>query len=195
MIEEKIIYLSNKLFHDSTIESNYHPIDRFFIIKKGYLNDIKKFNSLDFILYNLEKTPNTYSEQLLLCLPELWDDIGFNEIVLLMERFTSSFSFYAFIRFIYKYLELDILDIVLINSSINLKFKKDILNYFKNIISTFYKDEDDYLVFEENLLGVDIGKWNYIKQKLLLNERIKPFEMSQQEFYLKIVSLDKYYNP
>lgn len=193
-INQKLKDLSTELTVRARHEANYHPIDRFFIDEQGYFEKIIEYNALDFMLYNLEKMPNLYSEQLLLCIPELWDEINYDEIIKLLKSFTTSFSFYAFLRFTYKYLEIDILDLVFLNDDIEIKFKKDISDFFKRITATFYKDEDDYFEFEENLIGVDLQDWMYIKQRLLVDERIKPVELSQEEFYERICLFDSYYN-
>jgi hypothetical protein len=180
-----IKYLSDEMCRISSKESNYHPIDRYFI-DKHYINDILNSNYLDFIIYNLETTSNLYSEQLLLCLPEIWKDLTFEKIQFILESLTTSFSFYSFLRFTYKYVEVDFLDEVLLNNKITLQFKKDICSYFKNIVSTFYKDDDDYYDFNENLIGVKLEDWKDVKIKLLKDNRMKPVCLSIEELYLKL---------
>ncbi len=194
IVEQKLKELSIDLAQRSAKEADYHPIDKFFIEEKGYLPRIKEYNPIDFMRYNLETMPNLYSEHLLLCLPELWKSMTYDKLVYLLESFTKSFSFYAFLRFTYKYLEIDMIELVFLNQSINLKFKKDISEFFKNITATFYKDDDDYFEFEENLLGVELGDWTYIKQRLLTDERLKPVILSQKEFYERICLYNDFYN-
>lgn len=194
IVEQKLKELSIELAQRSAKEADYHPIDKFFIKEKGYLSRIKEYNPIDFMLYNLETMPNLYSEHLLLCLPELWNSMTYDKVLYLLESFTKSFSFYAFLRFTYKYLEIDMIESVFLNQSIKLRFKKDISDYFKNITATFYKDDDDYFEFEENLLGVELQDWTYIKQRLLTDERLKPVTLSQKELYVKICLYNKFYN-
>jgi hypothetical protein len=181
--------LSDEICKRSFKESSYHPIDRYFI-DSYYIDNILNSNHIDFIIYNLESTPNLYSEQLLLCLPEIWKDMTREKIQFILESLNNSFSFYSFLRFSYKYVEIDLLDEVLLNKKIKLNIKKDICSYFKNIVSTFYKDEDDYFDFDEKLIGVELEDWKIIKLKLLIDNRIKPVSLSVEELYSKLVNYE-----
>ncbi len=153
---------------------HYFPIDRFFIEKYNFLEKIKEVNPLEFLLCNLERVSNNYTNQLLLCLPELWEDVEYEDILMLIENFTNSFSFYSLVEFTYKYLEIDLLDEVFNNPKVDDKFKKDSIDYFPKIVATFYLDEDDLFEFDENLFGIQMSDWNYTKQRLLADKRIKP---------------------
>lgn len=168
-----------ELSEDLSISSFHHvehyfPIDRFFIEKYDFLEKIKQVDALAFLFCNLEKVNPTYTVQLMLCLPELWEEMTYEDLLNLIESFTNSFSFYAFIEFTYKYLEIDLLSEIFDNPNVDLKFKKDCIGYFPGIIATFYLDEDDHRAFNENLMGIHINDWNYVKQKLLVSKRIKP---------------------
>ena len=168
-----------ELSEDLSISSFHHvehyfPIDRFFIEKYDFLEKIKKVDSLEFLFCNLERVSTTYTVQLMLCLPELWEDIGYEELVQLIESFTNSFSFYALVEFTYKYLEIDLLDEIFNNPNVEQKFKDNCLDYFPKIVATFYLDEYDYFEFNENLFGIHINDWSYTKQRLLVDKRIKP---------------------
>lgn len=184
----KIQQLSDEMCKHSSKESNYYPIDRYFINKFYIDNILKENNYIDFIIYNLESTPNLYSEQLLLCLPEIWEDFTIEKIRIILERLTSSFSFYSFLRFTYKYIEIDLFEEIFLNKKIDMVFKKNIYSYFKNIVSTLYKDEDDFFDFNEKLIGVELEQWEQVKIKLLSDKRIKPISMTINELYLMLIS-------
>ena len=193
-IDKEIINLSNEILIKSREYSNYYPIDRHFLVDFNFLDEIKEVNQKDFIFYLIENNPNLYSEQFLKCIPELWLNLKYSDIINLLEDFTKSFSYYAFLRFTYKYLEIDFLDMFFFNEKIKDDFKKNVVDYFKEIVATFYKDEDDFFDFEENIIGVSLDEWQYVKQKLLLDDKIKPVTMSQRELFSKMKLLNNFFN-
>lgn len=174
LVEEEIKKLSDSIASTAPQKvEHYFPIDRFFLEDYGYLTLLSDVDSLQFLFHNLERVNPTYTGQLLLCVPELWQDIDYEDLIMLIENFTNSFSFYTLIEFTYKYLEIDLLDEIFDNPRVDDKFKKDCLDYFPKIIATFYLDEDDYTVFDENLAGIHINDWSYTKQRLLVDKRVK----------------------
>ena len=52
-----------------------------------------------------------------------------NDIYKLIENFTNSFSFYSFIQYTYKYLEVDLFDEIICNLDVDDIFKKDCIKY------------------------------------------------------------------
>ena len=166
--------LVDKLSSDSIKNvEHYFPIDRFFIEDYDYLAKIEKVDHTQFIFYNLETKSSTYTTQLFSCLPELWEDTEYENILQIMDNFTNSFSFYSLIEFTYKYLEIDLLNEIFLNESINLRFKKDCAEYFPKILATFYMDESDYFDLNNNVYGVDKGHWDAVKIKIHGNNKFK----------------------
>ncbi|GGZ35320.1 hypothetical protein GCM10007049_30930 [Echinicola pacifica] len=184
--------LSDKIVYRAIREALNAPIDRFFLEK--YLHEILELDSEKFLLYNLENVNNTYSVRLLACLPELWENIGFEEMKKLIDSFTNVFSFYAFVQFTYKYLQVDIFEMIYENENVKLSFKKEISEYLINQCANLIMDEDDYFEFEEGQIGVNFQEWNYIKQKLLLDSRIKPATKSLNELYIRLKFYNERYN-
>lgn len=173
-VDKKTQDLADKLSIDSMKNvKHYFPIDRFFIEENSYLEKIKDVNKIEFMFYNLEHKNTTYTIQLFVCLPELWEDIQYEQLLLLMENFTNAFSFYSLIGFTYKYLEIDLLDEIFFNKNIDTKFKKDCSNYFSKIVATFYMDEEDFSDFNENTFGITKERWSNIKEKIFSNKKIK----------------------
>jgi hypothetical protein len=82
-------------------EAETHPIDRYFL--NPYLEKILTFNRNNFLLYNLENRSTLYSEYLMLCLPELWEDITVIDLLQIIDQFTKTTSFYGLILFTYKF--------------------------------------------------------------------------------------------
>lgn len=173
-VSEKVKKLSDSISSNSIKKvEHYFPMDRFFLEKYGYLEAIININAIQFLFYNLEGVSENYSEHLLLCLPELWDKIEYDDIIHLIESFTNSFSFYSLVLFMYKYLEIDILDEIFNNPNVKEKYKQDCIDYFPKIIATYYLDKDDYQMFDENLAGIHLEDWNYNRQRLTLDSRFK----------------------
>ena len=100
MIDEKIKEVSDFLISRSAEESDFHPIDRFFL--EPYIKQILELNRNDFLLYNLQYANILYTSSLFLCLPELWEDITVDDLVSIVKRFTNDYSYFSFIYFTYK---------------------------------------------------------------------------------------------
>ncbi|MFN3639888.1 MAG: hypothetical protein ACK4UK_03125, partial [Flavobacterium sp.] len=137
---------------------------------------------------------NLYSEQLLLCLPELWDDITFESIESLLRQFTNSFSFYSFLSFTYKYLEIDIIDLFFNDNHIDILHKKNLSSYFKNIVLSLYKDHDDYFLFDNDYIGVTNEEWLNVKNRLLLDKRVKPVNLKPHDLLIKLTEYNLIFN-
>lgn len=73
---------------------------------------------------------------------------------------------------------------------ISTKIRLDIINYLKNSqYPNLIKTEGDYFFFDEDLYGVKLEPWAYIKQKLLLDKRVKPAFKDIQSVYNYVMSL------
>lgn len=191
IVSTEVKKLSEKLSVDSFQNvQHYFPIDRFFIEENGYLEKIKSVDAIEFIFHNLESVNTNYTVQLLLCLPELWEGIWYEDIINLIENFTNSFSFYTLIGFTYQYLEIDLLDEIFYNENVDLKYKKDCADYFHRITATFYLSEYDMFEFNENLFGISLNDWNYTKQRLLSDKRVRP-SLEIDDLYKKLKRIEQ----
>lgn len=156
-------------------KSAYHPVDRSFL--EPYIQQILSYDLRDFIYYNIELTSDLYACQLFLCLSEVWEEITVDEILEIGHKLSEPVFFYTLIKFTYKYLEIDILgqilsDIVKDRPSEYLEY---VLTLMKNQYNVLIKSEyeiDDY--HSDENWGVDLDRWLYIKQRMLLDERVKP---------------------
>lgn len=166
-------------------EAECHPVDRFFL--NPYIERILSFDKKDFLLYNLESGNTLYSEYLMLCLPELWEDMRVDDIIEIINQFTNIASFYTFILFTYKFVEIDITHLIFKSKLISNETKNNIHKYLKSQYPNFLKTETDFFFFEEGLYGIKNDDWMYVKQKLLIDNRIKPALVSLEE-------LEKYFS-
>lgn len=185
MFDSRIEELSDLLAVKSTKEAECFPVDRYFL--EPYLKEIASLERNQFLLYNLERKNNTYTIQLLLCLPELWEDISIDDVLEIISKFTNIFSYYALIVFTHKYVEINIINLIFESSIVPSSTKSDIKKYLESQYPNFFKTESDILFFENGLYGVKIQDWKYIKQKLLLDKRVLPaFEtIGEFEIYIK----------
>lgn len=185
--------LSDYLLNNSkTKKLTYYPMDRFYILNNNYLDKILSLNHLEFIFYNLELINETYAVQLLICLPELWENITYNDMIDLIENFTNSFSFYALVEFTHRYLNIDLMDEIFYNKNVDLKFKKDCARYFRNIIATLYMNEFDYADFKDNIFGVDLEQLKKIRLKFQNDHNFKK-TMSIEALYKKLSEIQVMY--
>jgi|688.fasta_scaffold221359_2 hypothetical protein len=168
---DSIEYFSDQLAFKAAKESDYFPIDRYFL--NDYIQEILYFDNVQFIRYNLETKSSLYSVHLMYCLPELWRTIGTDEIVNLCETFKNVNSYFSLIQFTYKYLEINIIDL-LMKLSLEDDIKTEIRMYVKRQYNTFLKSPSDYLFLENEVIGVRHEDWDYKRQVFLLDSRVKP---------------------
>lgn len=175
LVTDTVKSLSDVIAIRSLDEADYFPIDRLFL--NQFMEQILSFNEIEFLFYNIEKVNPTYVNLLFLCLPEIWEKISGSDLEFMIKNFTNHFSYFTIIEFTYKYIKVDIM-LLLIEC---IKHDKDIclmvLNYLSN--------QRDVLVMakeEEIDLKQGIGKeffqynhdqWLYIRQRLLLDDRIQ----------------------
>ncbi|ROH98828.1 hypothetical protein EGI16_19895 [Chryseobacterium sp. G0240] len=165
-IGNEVKELSSQMAINSTKEViQYFPIDRFFIEKNGFIEKIRSVNYLEFLLCNFENVNPTYTVQLFICLPELWEKVNYEDLIKLTENFTNSFSFYSFIEFTYKYLEIDLFDEIIYNKNIEEKFKRDCLSFTFNTLDFLYLEDYEYIEFKENLFGINIEQLRRLQLK------------------------------
>jgi hypothetical protein len=181
-VEEYCIYLAEK----ASEEAQIHPIDRAFIIQR--LDDILKFNPLDFIFSNFELGSILYSNQLFVCLPEIWQQIELDDMVSICERFENIQSYFSLIKFTYKYIEIDILEEILACNRVRSSkvFYMDIIEYLEKQWNVLLKTESDLEDFYDGFIEVNYDDWMYIKQRLLLDERVKPALLEHEEMQVYI---------
>jgi hypothetical protein len=170
-VDNKVKELSHLIAFKSNTEAVYFPIDRAFL--KNYIRDILTVNKSDFLLCNLERGEITYSVMLLACLPELWEDIDTDDIVNIINKFTNQFSYYALVQFSYKFLEIDLIDLIMKMKTISPEIKSDLKRFLESQYPNLIKYENDFFLFQENIFP-GLGSWVYIKQRLLLDKRIQP---------------------
>ncbi|WP_412465575.1 hypothetical protein [Pedobacter sp. KLB.chiD] len=181
---EEIISLSREILTRSINEATYFPIDRAFL--EQFINQIVSVNNIDFILYNIELINPTYTKALFLCLPELWTNFSEDDFDYLLKKFSNSISYFLLIEFSYKYIEVNILELILKYAKIN-GFYNDVKEYLKNQYSTIIKSMDERMDLEigveREAFGYNAELWNYIKQRLLIGGDIK--EAIQDILYLE----------
>lgn len=189
-LEELILDLSIKAGFESTI----HPVDREFL--ENHLEEILAYNPIEFIYYNLKSQSSLYTMQLFVCLPELWETITLEELLEMSEHFDDPLSFFTLIRFTYKYIEIDIIEPILKTHKVSKdkRYFDQIIEYLDLQWNVLIKTESDLEDFEDGFINVDYNKWIYIKQKFLLDNRIKPALISRRETHLYINKLIKKYN-
>lgn len=179
VVPESVAVLAEVINSEAVNESEIYPVDRKFLTK--YYNQIMELNKLPFIYYNFEKGDPTYSMQLTLCLPEMWKEISVDDIEVLFISFTNIFSFYALLEFSYKYIEVDLFDLFF-KSDVSKDVKIDVKEYFINSgYPNLIKSDSDYMFLDKTVLGINYSDWMYIKQKLLIDGRIKPALQSIDE--------------
>lgn len=186
--------LSDLLAVSSTKQKvDYFPIDRFFIEKNGYLEKVLSVDYLEFLFCNLENVNSTYTVQLFVCLPELWNKVTYNNIILLIENFTNSFSFYSLIEFTYKYLKIDLFNEIFYNNNVEIRFKKECISFFLNTFENLYLEEYDYIEFKENSFGISLNQIESLQYKFKNDTNFNP-TLTKIELYEKLTKFKEMYD-
>lgn len=175
LVSKKVKDLSDIIATRSMNEANYYPIDRYFL--NQFIEQILSLNIEEFVFYNLEKVNPTYVNLLFLCLPEIWEQISVNEIEDIIENFTNDFSYFTIIEFTYKYIEVDIIPLIL-KSIKSEKIYQAVIGYLSNQWNNIVMSDEEKMDLE-NSVGQEFFhynnlQWVYIKQKFLLDDRIRP---------------------
>jgi len=186
-MKEEIEGLSDLISAKSLEESNFHPIDRYFL--NPYVERILNVDRHSFLIYNFEKKSNLYSTYLMLCLPEIWSDMSVDDILQIAAKFKNPFSFFGLISFTYKFIEIDVIKLILNLPNVKGFFKNDVIAWLKAQYPNFLKDETDLLFFEGGVIGVTNEEWMYIKQTFLIDSRVGPALMSLEELKTFVISL------
>lgn len=166
-----LVFLS-EIEADCLENSEHFPVDRYFI--KKYLSQILEYDKIEFIASAFNLNNQTFSVHLMLCLPELWDEITYSDIIDILKQLDSEIAIFSMIEFTYKYVEINIIDDCFNSKYVNTNLQISVKSYLKSQYNNLYKSEFDYLCYNEGIWGVTIDEWQYIKQKILLDERILP---------------------
>ena len=172
-MENEIEELYNNITKKSLIESDFFPIDRFFLERNGLIEKILKVDKKEFALYSFEQINPNYSFHLMLCLLDLWKYISVDDICEMLGKFTNLFSFLSFIEFTYKIVEVNMLSIIFGSQNVKEDMKYEIQkvlldNFYPNLL----KNDSERFFFENNVYGVSLNQWVSIKKKYLCDSRV-----------------------
>lgn len=173
IITENLVELSKEISIKALKEAEYFPIDRTFL--ERYLPRIMSVDSKSFIFYNFQQVNPRYVNILFICLPELWEDITIDDLISMLNYFTNAFSYYTMIEFSYKYLEIDIL-ILILESAIKNNYYADVKQFLINQYNNIIKSEEERTDLQQGIgkefFGYNENQWLYIRQKLLIDKRV-----------------------
>lgn len=180
ILNDKVEGYVRKLAEDAQNESQIFPVDRMFL--ESHLAEIMSLDSLSFLYYNFELVNDTYVTQLFVCLPEVWTDVSLKDLIEMSDNFTNVQSYFTLLKFTYKYIEIDIIEIVLKKIKIrNYSYYEQVIEYLNNQWNLLLKSEVDFEDFEDGFIGVDVNEWKYVKQKFLIDNRVKPALLSPDD--------------
>ena len=174
-VAENVKLLSDFIAIKANNEAEYFPVDREFL--SPYMVRVAQLNLVEFVFYNLERVNPTYTNRLFICLPEVWENIYIDDLLQMINSFSNTFSYYTLIEFTYKYLEIDILPLIIEQAKKNGAYEA-IKGYLQNQWNVIVKSEDERLILEEGVekeyFHYNANQWNHIKQRLLLDRRANP---------------------
>lgn len=179
--------LAELLWKRSSKEARFYPVDRPFL--EQYLDQAKAVDPAEFVSYNLAAYPGLYATQLFVCLPELWEELSVDDILRIIESFNSEQPFYSLILFTYKYLQVDIIHLILESSKVPELKKQKIKGFLKSQYSNLILQEEELEDFEKDGLGIHLDDWVYARQKLLTDKRAKPAKRVVVDLKAEVESL------
>lgn len=119
--------LSFKIFNTDIKEINFLPIDRF--VLEPYLDDLKRLNFLDFIVFNFRWFPEVYTHRLMVCLPEIFGKVDYRDLVKIINRLNEPMPIISFLNFIQLYMGIDSMK-VFDQSTTNKLVKEKVMKHF-----------------------------------------------------------------
>ena len=179
--------LAELLWKKSGREARFYPVDRPFL--EQYIDQIKAVNPKEFICFYLVSYPSLYSTQLFVCLPELWEELSVDDLLNIIESFDSEQSFYSLILFTYKFLQINILHLILESPNVSDLKKQKIKGFLKSQYPNLILQEEELEDFEQGGLGAHLNNWVYPRQKLLTDERVKPAKQVLVELKAEVENL------
>lgn len=181
-VRDYVLHLSEK----ASINSRVFPVDREFLTHN--LGEILSYDPDEFIYYNLDLLDALYVNQLFVCLPELWENIVVDDLIKISENFTHVYPYYTLIKFTHKYVEINIIELILNSNRIRkeISYHEQITNYLKTQWNVLVKSDSDFDDFEDGFIDVKYEDWLYIKQKFLIDKRVKPAitDLREMEVYI-----------
>ncbi|PUZ22865.1 hypothetical protein DCC81_20815 [Chitinophaga parva] len=152
------------------------PVDRDFLLP--HLNEIESLQLESFLYYNFELVNDTYVNELFVCLPEVWARVDIDMLLLIAEKFTNVHSYFSLIKFTYKYIEIDIIRLVMKIAQVkNIDYLREIIAYLERQWNVLIKTELDREELINGVSGVSFIKWQQIKWKFLEDERVQPAQL------------------
>lgn len=172
-------------------EAEWHPVDRAFI--ESNYPEIFSIDPVLFVFANFEVTTSSvWSATLFLCVPEIWIELEVDDIALMIESFVSVFSFFYLIEFTCKYIEIDILPMILNSPNVKKHFKDELVDYLKRQWHVLLATEDtrDSLADMEGVyLKYDPLQWQQIRQKFLQDDRVREVKTNYPDLKKYIATL------
>ena len=179
--------LAELLWKTSGKEARFYPVDRPFL--EQYLDQIKAADPAGFVSHNLAAYPGLYATQLFVCLPELWEELSVDDILNIIESFGSEQPFYSLLLFTYKYLQVDIIHLIMERPRVADVKKQKIKCFLKAQYPNLILQEEELEDFENDSLGIRLDGWVYARQKLLTDERVKPAKRVLVDLKTEVESL------
>ena len=181
IVDNEVKLISDEISSKAISEAEFFPIDKKFLGK--YLDKISDLDPVEFIFYNFEKVNSTYTNTLFLCLPEVWRKLEVDDLVSIMNGFNKTFSYYSLIQFSYKYIEINILPLIISKArERDENYYQDIKGYLLNQWNVLIKSHEEKAElengYEKEYLDYDAEEWMYIRQKFLMDPRVSQANQS-----------------
>ncbi len=177
------------------------PVDRYSVFP--LLSAINKFNHVEKLTFIVEAS-NYYNNKnffprLMTCLPEVWEDISYEDVLQMISQVKGNVSLMSIVEFFYKYLEIDIFDIVLHDEHLSIEQKKHLISYYADRFSFLLRDDNvDKRWYSEKIMGITLEPMMLLKERFLKDHRfvealtdpteMKPYFAEKYRVYLNNIN-------
>ncbi|EAY27581.1 hypothetical protein [Microscilla marina] len=189
-MDKTINNLVNALW-EASFNARCQPVDRLAILPViKDINGLAKEKRIALIV----KASNFYNDKsfftrLMTCLPELWANIIFKDIVAIIASLKGSVSLMSMVEFFYKYVEIDVFDLALDCEHLPINDRELLISYYAQNFALLFKHERvDQKWYTEKRMGITLEPMILLKETFLKDHRFQEAlsDKSMIESYLKL---------
>lgn len=161
--------LAHEIFERAYTNSNYKPVDVAFL--QNYVTQISEIGIDEFLLYNLNSFPTTYTVRFLACMTKFFNiaEADLNYIVAGIE---NNIGFFSLIEFSHKFLKVDLLSFIIAAPNVNPSTKKNIVEYYKKNISLLKASESEAKELAERRYGIGVSELLKVTEVMLAKQTL-----------------------
>lgn len=189
-MDKTINNLINSLW-EASFNARCQPVDRLAILP--VIEDINGLTKEARIALIIEASnffnDKSFFTRLMTCLPELWINISFEDINIIITSLKGTVSLMSIVEFFYKYLEIDIFDLILECRHLPINERKLLISYYtQNFAFLLKHNRVDQKWYTEKRMGITLEPMMLLKGIFLKDDRFQEalIDKSMLEKHLRL---------